>query len=434
MASIEPTKRGPDGKPARDTRWTVRYRDPAGRSRERTFARKVDAEAFRERNGVDVRTGEWVDPAVRRALFDDWAAAWWATTVKLAPTTRRRYHQLLHNDVLPFFGGRRLAEVDYMDVEEFIAALLGRGLSPKVARDAVSVVSLIFGCAVKGKVRRDNPAAGHHIPRRQKKVRPGDVPDMADLARLVSHTRDPYKPAVWVLALTGMRPSELAGLRVRSVDFARRRIAVDTSVVPVHRFGDEAFRLVEGPTKTQAGDRDVPVPAWLCDLLAAMLAGRAAATGGPVHRDAWLFTQPKGGPLNVKWFREFVTRPALRAAELPDTLRTYDVRHAHASLLIEQGASPLAVAHRLGHSDASVTLKVYSHLFEGVQETLTGKLDELARAAEAALADGPAVVALDDRRPATDGSPSPTETPHSPTENRASGANSGQRRSTKKVG
>jgi len=415
MASIEPTNRGPDGKPAKDTRWRARYRDPNGRSRRQVFDRKTDAEAFLQHTGVDVRAGDWIDPTLRRTLFDDWADAWWHTTVKLAPSTRRRYHQLLHNDVLPFFGGRKLAAVDFMDVEAFIASLFARGLGPKVVRDATSVVSLVMGGAVKANVRRDNPAAGHKVPRRQKKVRPGDVLDMPELRRLINEVRDPYKPAVWILVLTGMRPSELAGLSVGSVDFGRRRLSVDTALVPVHRFGDESFRLVAGPTKTEAGDRDIPIPGWLCEELAASLATRDR----PVHRDEPLFTQPKGGPLNVKWFREFVVRPALRAAGLPETIRTYDVRHSHASLLIEKGASPLAVAQRLGHTDPSMTLRVYSHLFKGVQEALTDALDELAREP---LAE-PTVVPIESTKRARES-----------TESRPTAPNHARSRSTKRAG
>jgi integrase len=70
-----------------------------------------------------------------------------------------------------------------------------------------------------------------------------------------------------------------------------------------------------------------------------------------------------------------VIRPALRAAGLPETLRTYDIRHSHASLLIDQGANPLAVAQRMGHTDPAVTLRVYGHLFAGAQEELTNRLD-----------------------------------------------------------
>ena len=47
----------------------------------------------------------------------------------------------------------------------------------------------------------------------------------------------------------------------------------------------------------------------------------------------------------------------------------------HASLLIDDGANVLAVAQRMGHSDPSVTLRVYGHLFEGVQQELTDRLD-----------------------------------------------------------
>jgi NADPH:quinone reductase len=63
------------------------------------------------------------------------------------------------------------------------------------------------------------------------------------------------------------------------------------------------------------------------------------------------------------------------AAGLPDTLRTYDLRHSHASLLIDQGANLLAIAQRMVHSDPAFTLRVYGHLFAGVQEDLTARLD-----------------------------------------------------------
>jgi hypothetical protein len=62
---------------------------------------------------------------------------------------------------------------------------------------------------------------------------------------------------------------------------------------------------------------------------------------------------------------------------LPDSIRTYDLRHTHASLLIGLGANVLAVAQRMGHSDPAVTLREYGHLFEGVQERLSEQLDEL---------------------------------------------------------
>ena len=170
--------------------------------------------------------------------------------------------------------------IDHLDVEQFIAAKLVEGLSPKKVRDAVSVISLVMKCAVRANARKDNPAADHQIRVTRRKLRPGDVPDMADIERLVAHVPDPYKPAVWLLAYTGMRPSELCGLRVSSIDFVRRVVHVTETLMPVHRYGDWRYQLVGGPPKTHAGDRDIPIPAWLCDDLAAMLAARTSGRPG----------------------------------------------------------------------------------------------------------------------------------------------------------
>jgi integrase len=97
--------------------------------------------------------------------------------------------------------------------------------------------------------------------------------------------------------------------------------------------------------------------------------------------------------------RRWVIRPALRAAGLPEDLRTYDLRHSHASLLIDLGANPLEVAQRMGHTDPTVTLRVYGHLFDGAQEKLTEKLDALRARTPLPVAGD--VVSLDERRAVT---------------------------------
>src|SRR5271165_2469073 len=161
----------------------------------------------------------------------------------------------------------------------------------------------------------------------------------------------------------------------RQRDFGRRAVAITETLLPVHKFDGETFGLVEGPPKTDAGNRTIPLPGWLCDDLAALLAGRAKRRGSPIAQTEYLFQTRYGNPINRDKFREKVIRPALVAAGLPETLRTYDLRHSHASLLIDLGANPLAVAQRMGHSDAAVTLRVYGHLFEGTQAKLSAQLD-----------------------------------------------------------
>jgi integrase len=178
-----------------------------------------------------------------------------------------------------------------------------------------------------------------------------------------------------MMTLLGLRPAELCGLRIGAVDFERATVHITETVNVIHRYGDSSRELVVGPTKSTAGDRVLPMPLWLRDDLAALVGLLPEHQQAP---SAPLFRAVKGpGRLEVPMLRDHVIRPALRAAGLPESFRTYDLRHTHASLLIEQGANPLEVAQRMGHTDASITLRVYGHLFEGAQQRLTDKLDAL---------------------------------------------------------
>lgn len=142
-------------------RWRARYRDPSDQSRSRTFDRRVDAERFLATTTTDIYRGDWIDPKLRRMRFDDWADAFEEGLVQLAPTTARRYRQILNLQLRPAFGGRTISGIDYQDVASFIVELHRQGLSPKTIRDCVSVLSLVMKGALRAKVIRENPAAGH---------------------------------------------------------------------------------------------------------------------------------------------------------------------------------------------------------------------------------------------------------------------------------
>lgn len=387
MSSIEKRRRRLADGTLGPVHWQARYRDVNGRSRAQSFDRRVDAERFLERNGADIQNGDWIDPALRRTLFVDWAEEWWATTVKLKPTTRRGYWLLLQNHVLPYFGQRKLAGIDWMDVEGFIADRLKAGSGAKHVREMVTVVSQIMKCAVQVNARKDNPAAGHKLRVPRQRVRKAAMLSMEQIATLVAHTVEPYRPAIWLLVFSGLRPAELCGLRVGDVDLVRGAVDVTRTLAPVPGFDGGGREHVEGSTKSDAGQRVIPLPRWLCEDLAAMLAAR----GAPLAADAPLFVNKDGRALNRDTFRARIVRPALRAAGLPDNFRTYDFRHTHASLLIDDGANVLAIAERMGHTDPAITLRTYGHLFKGAQEQLTERLEQRRQAAGPAAPVAPVV-------------------------------------------
>jgi integrase len=116
-----------------------------------------------------------------------------------------------------------------------------------------------------------------------------------------------------------------------------------------------------------------------------------------------VFAGPRGGPLDRNHFAAEHLKPALRAAGLPTAFRMYDLRHTCASLLAAEGWTPNEVAAQLGHADAAITLRVYTHLFPDRRAALVDRLDGARAAALEAFRAGawpqrdPAVVPLTGR-------------------------------------
>jgi integrase len=163
----------------------------------------------------------------------------------------------------------------------------------------------------------------------------------------------------------------MCGLRVRRLD-TRRRVDGAESLQPIEGV------LVSGPPKSYE-IRTVPIPRVVIDEGAAHLAERAEKLGRPLESDDWVFgnqQDPAEGP-NRDSFRKRVVVPALEAAGLSTKVRTRDLRHTCASLLISLGARPKAIQERLGHSDISVALNLHGHLFPSLEEQLTDALDDL---------------------------------------------------------
>jgi integrase len=355
-------------------RWRARYRDPSGRSRSRTFDRKIDATRFLERVGVDVQRGEWTDPALRRTTLGRWAEEWFDTTAPLKPSTRRGYRAILNRRILPYWGERPIGSIDRADVRRWVAELTGDGLSPKWVRNVASVLALVLELAQDAGAIRDNPARRLRLPRSGRPE--ARFLTAEEVSRLADATREEYRFFVVLAAYTGLRPGELCGLRVKRLNLLRRRVHVAETLQPI---GGE---LVSGPPKTYEV-RSVPLPRFVAAQAEAHLTARTAQLERSLVPDDWVFggqNDPAAG-LNRDSFRKWVMLPALRAAGLPEAVRTHDLRHTCASLLIQLGAHPKAIQERLGHSDISVTLNLYGHLFPSLEEHLTESLEALWRSA-----------------------------------------------------
>jgi integrase len=190
--------------------------------------------------------------------------------------------------------------------------------------------------------------------------------DSASVATFLKAAKADRLLGMYVLALSsGMRQGELLGLQWGDIDFA-------ASVVTVRRSLEELSGKVRLKSTKTGNSRRIDLPPFAVDALrdhrAAMLAeGNIAA---PV------FCAPGGGFLrkgNV-YRRSFI--PLVTAAEVP-RIRFHDLRHTHATLLLQAGENAKVVSERLGHANIRITLGTYSHVLPTMQKGAADKLQRL---------------------------------------------------------
>ena len=90
-----------------------------------------------------------------------------------------------------------------------------------------------------------------------------------------------------------------------------------------------------------------------------------------------MFATEMGTPLSERNLVARSFKPALRRAELPETIRLYDLRHSFASLALASGLHPKDVAQRFGHGSTQMTLDIYSHVLEPVQADGTKRIEAI---------------------------------------------------------
>ena len=335
--------------PVDNSKWQVRYIDPAGRERSKTFRRKVDAEKYLIHVEAQKQRAEWINPELSSTLLEDWAESWLANRTHLKPKTFSGYESLLKVHILPRFGSAPLDRIDSLSIEAWIADLKASGLSASRIRQAHNVLSQILKSAVRARYLPANVAEGIDLPRKPRREQLFLTPNEVD--RLAREVEDEYRTLVYVFAYGALRWGEATALRRRRVDVLRGTLDVAESLAEV------GGGLHFGPTKNYR-DRVVTLPKFLREMLNHHLVTYTAP-----EPNALLFTASNGSPMRNSNFSSNIWRPAVQAAGLPDGLRVHDLRHTAVAILISQGVHPEAITRFLGHSSIMATMDIYGHLW-----------------------------------------------------------------------
>jgi integrase len=357
----------------------LKYR---GHRDSRTFTRRQDAIRWLTEQRAEIDRGSWLDPARGQIRTEELFERWLATR-DVEGSTRRNDGAIWHAYCTGRFGRVPVASISAAMVKEWVAGLQtkkGSSAAPRTRRDALRVLRGVLAYAMEdGRIAR-NPAAGIRVP--GTKGTPGVALTLAELRTFVAALNKPHHEVALVLALGGLRWSELAALDERDVvrDHGgrlflaiRRRRVLD----------EEGKRVMLPGTKGGRGiTRMVPVLPELVPIIERHKTG---------HSDQPLFPSPQGSRLDSRnWRRDAGWKDACDLVDKPG-LRPHDLRHTAATAWLRITGDVKAVQSLLGHATASMTLDLYSHL---LNDTLTRAADLMSQGLgelfEGAEQEGPA--------------------------------------------
>ena len=309
----------------------------------------------------------------------------WLTDI--APTrsayTVREHRRCIEHDIKPALGPVRLDKLTARQRDDFYHDLLARGLSPSSVRRFHSVLHAALDRAVKWGVIPINPSDRATPPGLTRTT--VSAPEVTAVQRLIAAAEESspiLAVAIVLAAVTGARRGELCALRWSDVNWERRILTTARSLTAIDGLASE------GPTKTHQR-RDIALDDALLALLAKRRADQeayAAMVGTALGSDPFILSPVATGssPFMPDTLTDYFKRTA---KQLGIATHFHELRHFAATAAIGAGADVRTVAGRLGHADASVTLRVYAHALEArdrdlaelLSSTVLGNVDSVSR-------------------------------------------------------
>jgi integrase len=329
--------------------WNVRYRDPSGKQRSKTFKRQVDARAFASDVDADMRRGTYIDPQAGEVTFGRYADRWIATRTDKARTTQDRDASYLRSMILPTFGRRQVATIQTSEVEEWLAGL---ERADTTRTKALQILRSVLDLARRDRALAVNPATDVKPPgtEPQRTGRALSDKEVAALLEAAEQVDESTAGVVWLMARAGLRIGEALAVQRDDIDLVGGVLHVRRSLT---RRGDVV--APKGRKRHDQG-RTIPLPPDLTERLRRHLAASSVA-----NIDGFVFTATRGGAIRYGNWRRRVWSRITDEADV-DAL-PHDLRHTAATRLFTIDRwNPAEVQRFLGHRDPRVTLAIYTHV------------------------------------------------------------------------
>lgn len=298
----------------------------------------------------------------RIATVGEFAERWKSEVlVQRKPSTIRAALAHLNNHILPQLGKLRMDELGKEQQQAFVTNL-SRKVSRKSVLNVLGTLSSMLMTARKWNYVCEAVKVGElALPDEGVKAEARFfTPEQ--VRQIITLAVEPFRTMFAVAAMTGLRAGELLGLQVEDLEFTSRLIFVRRSV---HRGRVQSV-------KSKASQKPLPMPEALASILTDYL------KCWQENPERWLFVNRRGRPYSADKVVMFKLWPVLDTLKVPHC-GLHAFRHFHSSMLLEVGAPPQVTQAQMRHSDARITLEVYSHVIGESQRNAVERVAELLR-------------------------------------------------------
>lgn len=359
-----------DGTPSsvagKGKKYAVRWIDNDGKQRQKLFTLRKEADEYKESLIIQFSDGTYVSSRRSNKTIGEVHQEWKRTQVHLKESTQNTREVTWRVHVAPRWESILLAEIRRADVLQWVADLRENDVGAETIENALGVLRMVLQYAIDDGRLRVNPCADVSAPPRKIRPRPYlTVTQVEALADEIHYGGN----FIRVLAYTGLRWGEMAGLTPAAVNLETRRLNIFQTVSKGLK-----GRVGIGTPKSHE-IRSVPFPEVLLEVFRDACEGKA--------RDELIFTSPEGGLLRGDSYRPRQLQPALEALRKTEehenfpAITLHDLRHTAASLAVSAGANVKTVQRMLGHKSAAMTLDTYADLFDTDLDDVASRMNLL---------------------------------------------------------
>lgn len=339
------------------------------RIKRRGFRTKKEAELAMAAAELENESGEYRKG--KNTKFSKFITTWLENKRDLSDGTRDLYESYLKNHIIPLLGESYLERLTPVDIESFISELYNKKLSTNSVKRIFAVLNTSLNYAFKMGLIKKNVAVSVVKPKAKRKELTVWSTEQINKFFAVSKDESRYSIAFFLAIMTGMRQGEILGLHWSDIDFENKVIYVQHTL-------SHKKRKISSTLKTQKSVRSISIT----DETIARLQEQQGKIqiekqwGGKSYKDHDLvICTSEGMPVDPRSMYKVWER-LVKKHEMP-YITFHDLRHTHASMLLQKKVHPKVVSERLGHSSISITMDTYSHLMPNIQAEAIEGLDDI---------------------------------------------------------